>query len=71
MRQYTVYFQRGWDNYFIGECPAFKGCRTQGETLEKVRDNLKEVIELCIEELEEEKAPLPDDIISEKLEVAV
>lgn len=44
------------DNYYIVSCPVFKGCHSYGETVEEALDNIKEVIDMCIEE-EKEKVP--------------
>ncbi len=44
------------DNYYIVSCPVFKGCHSYGATVEEALDNIKEVIDMCIEE-EKEKAP--------------
>lgn len=38
------------DNVFIVSCPAFKGCHTYGKTIDEALANLKEVVEMCIEE---------------------
>jgi predicted RNase H-like HicB family nuclease len=35
---------------FVGSIPSLPGAHTQGETLDELRQNLKEVIELCAEE---------------------
>jgi predicted RNase H-like HicB family nuclease len=40
--------------YFIATCSSLKGCQSYGVTLEEARDNIKECIQLCEEELEEE-----------------
>lgn len=37
------------DGYFIVSCPAFKGCHSYGETIDEALDNIKEVIEMCLE----------------------
>lgn len=42
------------DGYFIVSCPVFKGCHTYGETIDEALENIKEVIELCLEEQEVE-----------------
>jgi predicted RNase H-like HicB family nuclease len=44
------------DNYYIVSCPVFKGCHSYGTTVDEALDNIKEVIDMCIEE-EKEKAP--------------
>lgn len=43
------------DNFFIVSCPVFKGCHSYGSTIDEALDNIKEVIDMCIEE-EKEKA---------------
>ena len=45
---------------YVVVCPTFQGCYSQGDTIEKALDNIKEVIELCIEDLENEGEPIPD-----------
>lgn len=44
------------DDYYIVSCPVFKGCHSYGATIEEALDNIKEVIDMCIEE-EKEKTP--------------
>ena len=38
------------DGYYIVSCPLFKGCHTYGETIEEAMNNIREVIEMCLEE---------------------
>lgn len=38
------------DSIFIVSCPMFKGCHADGLTIEDALENLKEVIEMRIEE---------------------
>ena len=38
------------DNFYIVSCPVFKGCHSYGKTVDEALDNIKEVIEMCIEE---------------------
>ena len=48
---------------YIAYVPALPGAHTQAKSLEQLQINLKEVIELCLEELsEEEIAALPEFI---------
>ena len=35
---------------YIGIVPYIIGAHTQGETLEELQENLKEVVELCLDE---------------------
>jgi predicted RNase H-like HicB family nuclease len=38
------------DGYFIVGCPVFKGCHSYGETIDEALENIKAVIEMCLEE---------------------
>lgn len=51
MRRYTftVIVERDEDGFYVAEVPDLKGCYTQGKTLEEALKNIKEVIELCLE----------------------
>lgn len=51
-KQLPVIVSRGEDGYYIVQCPALPGCVTQGKTLDEALKNIKEVIELCLEEKE-------------------
>lgn len=48
-RQYTVIIEKGEDGNFIGTTLEIKGCHSQGETIEELLLNMREVIELCLE----------------------
>ncbi len=45
-----IVIERDEDGFYIVSCPIFKGCHTYGETLEEAIENIKEVIEMCLEE---------------------
>jgi predicted RNase H-like HicB family nuclease len=38
------------DNIYIVSCPVFKGCRSYGKTIDEALSNIREVIEICIDE---------------------
>lgn len=38
------------DGVYIVSCPVFKGCHSYGKTIDEAIENIKEVIELCLEE---------------------
>jgi len=44
------------ENVFIVSCPVFKGCHSYGNTIDAALENLKEVVEMCIEEENEKGA---------------
>jgi len=39
------------DGYYIVSCPLFKGCHSYGETIDEAMKNIREVIEMCFEEI--------------------
>lgn len=51
-RIFTVLIERDENGTFIAEVPDLKGCYTQGDSIAEVMRNIKEVIEMCLEEQE-------------------
>lgn len=49
-KQYPVIVEKDEDGWYIADCPIFSGCYTQGKTIEEALQNIKEVIEMCLEE---------------------
>ena len=45
-----VFIQRDDDGWYVAECPVFDGCFTQGKTVDEALLNIREVIELVLEE---------------------
>ena len=43
------------DGFYVVECPLFKGCYSQGKSLDEALKNIREVIELCLEEKENQE----------------
>ena len=56
-REFYVMIERDEDGYYVGEVPQLKACYSQGETIDELMENIKEVIELCLEEEEDEILP--------------
>lgn len=54
MGERQIVVRKDEDGYFIASCPSLKGCHSYGYTIEEALDNIKECIQLCEEELEEE-----------------
>ncbi len=51
MRTFTAVIERCSDTgLFVGYIPGFPGAHTQGENLDELNKNLKEVIEMLLEE---------------------
>ncbi|MPR35795.1 type II toxin-antitoxin system HicB family antitoxin [Salmonirosea aquatica] len=47
---FPIVLEQDEDNIFIASCPTFEGCHSYGKTVEEAMINIKEVIELCLEE---------------------
>ena len=41
------------DNVYIVSCPVFKGCHSYGKTIDEALVNIREVIDMCIDEEKE------------------
>jgi len=51
MPSFTAYIEYDLETEsYFGTVPGIPGAHTQGDTLEELRDNLKEVLELCLED---------------------
>lgn len=52
--------------------PGIPGAHTQAETLDQLQEKLKEVVELCLEEMDpEDRKLLPEFVGIQQIEVAV
>ncbi len=50
-----VIIEKDEDGYYIASCPLFKGCRSYGKTIDEALKNVKEVIDICLEEANEDE----------------
>lgn len=50
--QLPLFVEKDEDDFYVVECPLFEGCYTQGKTLDEALKNIREVIELSLEEKE-------------------
>ena len=66
-RDFYVVIERDEDGFYVGEVPQLRACYTQGRTLDELMTNIREVIELCLEEQHEE--PVPEFIGVQKVTV--
>ena len=72
MRTFSAYVE--WDpetKLYVGIIPGIPGAHTQGPTLDELRVNLKEVLELCLEEYKGSIDDLPRFVGLQQVEVAV
>lgn len=72
MRTFTAYVE--WDpetKLYVGVVPGVPGAHTQGAILDELQANLKEVIELCLEEYRGPVEDLPKFVGLQQIEIAV
>ena len=71
MKTFTAYLE--WDpetQLYVGFVPGIPGAHTQGKSLDELQQNLKEVLELCLEESKNSGEDLPRFIGLQQIEVA-
>ncbi len=56
-QEFYVIIEKDEDGYYVGEVPQLSACYSQGETIDELLTNMREVMELCLEE--------DDDSVSE------
>lgn len=59
MKTYPVIIEQEGDWYIVS-CPIFEGCYSQGNTIDEALSNIKEAIELC---LDDEENPISNIIL--------
>lgn len=51
MKTFTAVIEKDSEtNLYVGYIPGFPGAHSQGETLEELQENLREVIEMLLED---------------------
>ena len=45
---------------YVVSCPSLPGCYSQGETVDAALANIREAIEICLEDLKAQGEELPD-----------
>ena len=71
MKTFTAYLE--WDpetKLYVGFVPGIPGAHTQGRSLDELQNNLKEVLQLCLEEYRAAGEDLPRFIGLQQIEVA-
>lgn len=72
MQRVTGYIEKDPETgLYVAIVPGIPGAHTQAETLDELRRNLKEVVELCLEEMDPEaKRQIPEFVGIQQFEVA-
>ena len=73
MFKFTAYIEKDPETgYYVGIVPSIPGAHTQAESLDELNENLKEVVELCLEEMDiDERNSLPLFIGIQQMEIAL
>jgi predicted RNase H-like HicB family nuclease len=48
--QVPVFIEKDEDGFYVVECPLFEGCYSQGKTVDEALRNIREVIDMILEE---------------------
>ncbi|MGO9125387.1 MAG: type II toxin-antitoxin system HicB family antitoxin [Terriglobales bacterium] len=51
LRKFTVVIERDEDGYYVATVPALRGCHTQAKNLDTLMKRVREVIEVCSEDV--------------------
>jgi predicted RNase H-like HicB family nuclease len=67
--RYTVVLEQEPDEGYVASVPAFPGCVSQGDTREEAMRNIREAIELYVEDCIEAGETVPREAGKEFVEV--
>ena len=48
-RSFDVVIERDEEGFYVASVPELRGCHTQAQSLDVLRDRIREAIELCLE----------------------
>lgn len=73
MTRFTAYIEKDVEtDCYVAIVPGIPGAHTQADTLDELQARLKEVIELCLEEMDpEDKGYIPEFVGLQQIEVSV
>jgi predicted RNase H-like HicB family nuclease len=73
MRKYrfNIVIEQDEDGVYVAECPALKGCYSQGATIEEALENIKDAIRLHIEARQAVGENVPVEVLIEEVEISV
>jgi len=49
-KHFPILVEQDEDRVYIVSCPSFQGCHSYGKTIDEAMANIREVIEICLEE---------------------
>lgn len=73
--RFQVIIEQDEDGFYIADVPALPSCHTQGKTFEEALENIREVISICVQEMQENGQTIdthyPEVVGIKMLEIAV
>jgi predicted RNase H-like HicB family nuclease len=69
--KFKVLIRKGVDFGFVAEVPSLPGCVSQGDTIKQAMSNIREAIELYIEDMPPEDIKIAAESNPELYEIAV
>lgn len=69
--KFKALIRKGQDFGFVAEVPSLPGCVSQGETIQEAIANIREAIELYIEDMEPKDIEIASESNPELYEIAV
>ena len=60
MLDFKVILEPAPEGGYVVTCPSLPGCYSQGEDAHEALANIREAIELCLEDMAEHGEPVPD-----------
>ncbi|MDA1050491.1 MAG: type II toxin-antitoxin system HicB family antitoxin [Planctomycetota bacterium] len=69
--QYTVILQQEDDEGYVATAPALPGCVSQGDTRDEALANIREAIEVYLEDCREAGDPIPSEAGREYVDLEV
>ena len=71
--EFPIIIEKDEEGFFVADCPSLQGCHVQGESQEEALVNIKEAIELHLEDRKAfgEKIPQVKPVSLTSLEVTV
>ena len=67
--RYTVVLEQEHDGGYVASVPALPGCVSQGDTRQQTMDNIREAIQLYVEDCRDAGDPVPTESGKEFVEV--
>jgi predicted RNase H-like HicB family nuclease len=67
--RYTVVLEKESDGGFVASVPVLPGCVSQGDTREEAMRNIREAVDLYVEDCLEAGDPVPTEAGKEFIEV--